>query len=106
MKTTLICICSSLLLLAVQAQTTNRPPGLALRLQNVVKRGDTNRTAQSGSNAPSTQRLVSGFVGTLVSVNKEKQTVSIASGPPEQMKPGSISSPRIPNCGRERPRPV
>jgi hypothetical protein len=87
MKLQLMILLTGISALFVHAQTTNTAPKASLRLQTIVKRDGaptTNAPSQVGTNIgkPSAQRQVKEFIGTLLAVDKQKQTVSIASGAP------------------------
>jgi hypothetical protein len=71
----------------VQAQPTNIAPNSSQRLQTIIKRAGppgTNAPSNAGTNVgkPFADRLIGEFIGTLIAVDKENQSVSIASGPP------------------------
>ena len=85
MKTLRLTLFTSLLACAVQAQSTKIAPATGVRLQSVIKRDGvaaTNAPTQASTNAVKTSAHLDEFIGTLLSVDQQKQTVSIALGPP------------------------
>lgn len=95
MKIPLLILLAGVSACFVHAQS-NTVSNTSLRLQSVVRRVDpsaTNAPTQTGTNVakPFSERMVSEFIGTLVAVDKEKRTVSIASGSPERTKPEKAS---------------
>ena len=80
---------SSLLIFSADAQTTNTPLAPNVRLQSEVERrvvGTTNVSTQVGTNLVKPSAHLDEFIGTLLAVDNEKQTVSIALGPPFLVK--------------------
>ena len=85
MKSVLIIFLATLTVLSVSAQTTNTSSDAEVRLQSVVKRAGvsvTNGQTQAGTHVIKTPAHLDEFIGTLLSVDKEKKTISIALGPP------------------------
>jgi hypothetical protein len=85
MKSLLPTFFVTLLIFSLPAQITNTAPATSVRMQSVVKREGvslTNGTTQAGVHVIKSPEHFDEFIGTLLSVDKEKQAVSIALGPP------------------------
>jgi len=84
MKSLLLTFFVTVLTFSLNGQTTNTTSASSERLQSVVKRAGVSENAPDkvGTNVIKSPAHIDEFIGTLLSVDKQKQMVSIALGPP------------------------